>query len=71
MPGGALEREEGQQGPTSVFVGNKLDEHRGAFRLEYPMDKGYVKDSGWGAMERIWEHVYSKPNVNAKMDEHP
>jgi len=69
MPGGALEQE--QQGPSSVFVGQKLDEHRGAFILDYPMDKGHITDGGWDAMERIWEHVASKPNLNAKMDEHP
>eukprot|EP00567_Pseudictyota_dubia_P015392 CAMPEP_0197444576 /NCGR_PEP_ID=MMETSP1175-20131217/10024_1 /TAXON_ID=1003142 /ORGANISM="Triceratium dubium, Strain CCMP147" /LENGTH=403 /DNA_ID=CAMNT_0042975393 /DNA_START=65 /DNA_END=1276 /DNA_ORIENTATION=- len=69
MPGGALEQE--QQGPSSVFVGQKLEEHRGAFVVEYPMDKGHVSDGGWDSMERIWEHVYSKPNLNAKMDEHP
>ena len=53
MPGGALEQE--QQGPSSVFVGQKLDEHRGAFILDYPMDKGHITDGGWDAMERIWE----------------
>ena len=49
MPGGALESE----GP--LVVGKKLDEHRGAFVLEYPMDKGAVTDNGWDAMERLWE----------------
>ena len=54
MPGGALEA--GQElGPSSIFVGRKLDEHRGAFVLEYPMDKGAVVDNGWNAMERLWE----------------
>lgn len=53
MPGGALEAEEQQQ--QSVFVGRKLDEHRGAFVLEYPMDKGAVTDDGWDAMERLWD----------------
>jgi len=53
MPGGALEQE--QQGPSSVFVGQKLDEHRGAFILDYPMDKGHVVDGGWDSIERIWE----------------
>lgn len=67
MPGGALE----QEGPSSLYVGRKLDEHRGAFRLEYPMDKGCVSDGSWDAMERVWEHVYSKENLNAKVDEHP
>lgn len=67
MPGGALE----QEGPSSFYVGRKLDEHRGAFRLEYPMEKGCVTDGGWDAMENVWEHVYSKENLNAKVDEHP
>jgi len=67
MPGGALE----QEGSSSLYVGRKLDEHRGAFRLEYPMEKGYVTDGGWDAMERVWQHVYSKENLNAKVDEHP
>lgn len=83
MPGGALEGEE-QRGSTSgksrtkssgsvssYFVGRKLDEHRGAFLLEYPMERGRVVDGGWDAMELLWEHIYSKSNLNAKMDEHP
>ena len=55
MPGGALEAEQNLSGPSSVFVGQKLDEHRGAFLLEYPMDKGHVVDGGWDAMESLWE----------------
>ena len=70
MPGGALETEQSLSssvatGPSSVFVGKKLDEHRGAFLLEYPMDKGHILDGGWDAMEALWEvrtthnsHVY-------------
>lgn len=54
MPGGALEGEQ-DLGPSAVFVGRKLDEHRGAFVLEYPMDKGVVTESGWDSMERLWE----------------
>ena len=54
MPGGALEADQ-EHGPSSVFVGSKLDEHRGAFVLEYPMDKGAVTDGGWNAMERLWD----------------
>ena len=51
MPGGSLEQE-----PSSVFVGSKLEDHRGAFILDYPMRKGCVKDDqGWESMERIWE----------------
>lgn len=55
MPGGALEIEQSLSGPTSVFVGKKLDDHRGSFILEYPMDKGHVVDGGWDAMEALWE----------------
>ena len=68
MPGGALEDEEATGG---WFVGKKLDEHRGAFLLDYPMDKGYVVDSAenWSSMEKIWEYVYKQ--LNAKVDEHP
>lgn len=55
MPGGALEQDQEFSGPSSVFVGRKLDEHRGAFVLEYPMDKGHVVDGGWDAMESVWE----------------
>jgi len=71
MPGGALEADQDLTGPSSIFVGRKLDEHRGAFILENPMEKGYVTAGGWDAMERLWEHAYAKTNLNAKMDEHP
>lgn len=68
MPGGAMEAE---QDSRSLFVGRKLDEHRGAFLLEYPMDKGSVTDNGWDAMEALWQHIYSKQCLNAKQEEHP
>ena len=65
MPGGALEGEQqrlggksrstSSSGMTSYFVGRKLDEHRGAFLLEYPMERGRVVDGGWDAMELLWE----------------
>ena len=42
-------------GVTSYFVGRKLDEHRGAFMLEHPMERGRVVDGGWDAMELLWE----------------
>lgn len=58
MPGGALESEQELAGPSSVFCGKKLDEHRGAFLLEYPMDKGAVVDGGWDAMEKVWDVSY-------------
>lgn len=57
MPGGALETDQSSlsSGSSSMFVGQKLDEHRGSFLLEYPMDKGHVVDGGWDAMEALWE----------------
>lgn len=42
-------------GVTSYFVGRKLDEHRGAFLLEHPMERGRIVDGGWDAMELLWE----------------
>jgi len=80
MPGGALEEDitssdnhttDHNGRPGSIFVGSKLDEHRGAFVLEYPMDRGHVVPGGWDAMEKIWEHIYSRPNLDAKADDHP
>lgn len=58
MPGGALEETATSSASgkaSSSFVGSKLDEHRGAFYLEHPMDKGMVTESGWNAMETLWE----------------
>mmetsp|Transcript_3599 Transcript_3599/g.5229 ORF Transcript_3599/g.5229 Transcript_3599/m.5229 type:complete len:458 (-) Transcript_3599:143-1516(-) len=57
--------------PTSVFVGSKLEDHRGAFIVDYPMDKGCVVDGCWNHMETIWNHIYSKQNLNANPSEHP
>jgi len=72
MPGGALEQQQQQQETaSSIFVGSKLDEHRGAFLLDYPMHHGHVVRGGWNAMEHILEHVYSKAHLNAKADDHP
>jgi centractin len=91
MPGGALEQETSSSvssellssssssrrggGGGTLFLGRKLDEHRGAFLLEYPMDKGAVVDTvgSWDAMEALWDHVYtSKQCLNvAKPEEHP
>lgn len=69
MPGGALEQE--NVGPSSMFIGQKLDQHRGAFLLSHPMDKGYIQESKFDEMEKIFEHIYQKQNLNAKLDEHP
>jgi|AntRauTorckE5430_2_1112549.scaffolds.fasta_scaffold01509_3 centractin len=71
MPGGALEQENIGSSSASTFVGQKLDQHRGAFFLSHPMDKGHVQDGSFDDMEKIFEHVYSKHHLNAKTDEHP
>ncbi len=71
MPGGALEGEEQRRSGksssrsrslaaadgvvASYFVGRTLDDHRGAFLLDYPMVRGRVVDGGWEAMELLWE----------------
>ena len=55
--------------PLYSFVGSKLQEHRGAFRLTYPMEHGVVVD--WQDMEKIWNHVYSREQLNVPPEEHP
>ena len=63
MPGGALD-----QGQQEVFVGNKVEDHRGALTIQYPMEHGIVQN--WTDMERIWNYVYSKENLNVASEEH-
>ncbi len=62
MPGGALEGQD-------LFVGAKLQEHRGAFRVSYPMEHGVVVD--WADMERVWAHVYGREQLDVAAEEHP
>jgi centractin len=62
MPGGALEGQD-------LFVGAKLQEHRGAFRVSYPMEHGVVVD--WADMERVWAHVYARDQLDVAAEEHP
>jgi len=61
IPGGALDGGE-------IFVGSKVDEHRGALLLSYPMEHGIVNN--WSDMERLWTHVYAKENLNVRPEEH-
>lgn len=61
MPGGALEG-------SDVFIGPKVEEHRGALKLSYPMEHGTVQN--WADMEKIWSHVYSRENLNVVSEEH-
>lgn len=62
MPGGALEGQD-------LFVGAKLQEHRGAFRVSYPMEHGVVAD--WADMERVWAHVYAREQLDVASEDHP
>jgi centractin len=63
MPGGALE------GVESGVVGSKVEEHRGLFKIQYAMEHGVV--TNWAEMEKVWEHVYSRENLNIASEEHP
>lgn len=62
MPGGAYEG-------SDVFVGNKVQHHRGLFKIQYAMEHGVVTD--WTSMHRVWQHIYSKDMVNVASEDHP
>jgi actin-related protein len=49
-------------------VGSKAEAHRGALKLNYPIDHGVV--TNWADMERLWAHVYAKDNLNCPSEEH-
>lgn len=48
---------------TLVFA----QEHRGLLSIRYPMEHGIVKD--WNDMERIWQYVYSKDQLQTFSEE--
>ena len=52
-----------------VFVSPICDdqEHRGLLSVRYPMEHGIVKD--WNDMERIWQYVYSKEQLQTFSEE--
>lgn len=54
---------------TDIFFGSLAEEYRGLLNLRYPMEHGIVKD--WNDMEKIWQHVYSKNQLNSNSEEHP
>jgi centractin len=62
MPGGALD------GAEDCFIGAKAEEHRGALKLSYPIENGIVNN--WSDMEKIWQYVYHKDNLNVASEEH-
>lgn len=61
MPGGALEG-------GDVFIGSKVEEHRGALKLSYPIENGIVQN--WSDMEKIWSYVYHRDNLNVLSEDH-
>ncbi|CAN7977277.1 unnamed protein product, partial [Ixodes persulcatus] len=44
-------------------------EHRGLLSIRYPMEHGIVTD--WNDMERIWQYIYSKEQLQTFAEEHP
>ena len=51
----------------SIFLGAVAEEHRGLLNIRYPMEHGIVHD--WNDMEKIWQHVYSKHQLNSNSEE--
>lgn len=54
---------------ADLFVGRKMQEHRGLLRISYPMENGIVKQ--WEDMERVWNHVYSRDCLGINSEDHP
>ncbi|VDM92585.1 unnamed protein product [Litomosoides sigmodontis] len=52
-----------------LFVGPKAQEYRGLLALKYPMEHGIVTD--WNDMERVWQYIYSKDQLQIFPEEHP
>ncbi|XP_071948528.1 alpha-centractin [Antedon mediterranea] len=52
-----------------LFIGPKAEEHRGLLSINYPMEHGIVTD--WNDMERIWQYIYSKDQLQTFSEEHP
>lgn len=61
MPGGALEG-------SDVFIGSKVDDHRGCLKLSYPIETGVVQN--WSDMEKVWAFVYSREGLNVVSEDH-
>lgn len=41
-----------------VFIGPPAADHKGLFKINYPLEHGIVTD--WDDMERIWQYVYNE-----------
>ncbi|VDO27261.1 unnamed protein product [Brugia timori] len=52
-----------------LFIGPKAQEYRGLLSLKYPMEHGIVTD--WNDMERVWQYIYSKDQLQIFPEEHP
>uniref|UniRef100_H2Y6D4 Uncharacterized protein n=1 Tax=Ciona savignyi TaxID=51511 RepID=H2Y6D4_CIOSA len=52
-----------------IFIGPKAQDHRGLLNIRYPMEHGIITD--WNDMERIWQYVYSKNELQTFPEEHP
>lgn len=50
-----------------MFIGPKAEEHRGLLAIKYPMEHGIVTD--WNDMERIWQYIYSKDQLQTFSEE--
>ncbi|CAF1014424.1 unnamed protein product [Brachionus calyciflorus] len=54
---------------TDLFIGSLAEEYRGLLNINYPMEHGIVNN--WNDMEKIWQHLYSKNQLNSNSEEHP
>ncbi|KAJ8365281.1 hypothetical protein SKAU_G00141120 [Synaphobranchus kaupii] len=54
---------------SSFLTDSKQQEHRGLLTLHYPMEHGVVRDCN--DMERIWQYVYSKDQLQTFSEEVP
>lgn len=54
---------------NTVSKGRRAEEHRGLLTIRYPMEHGIVND--WNEMERIWQYIYSKEQLQTFPEEHP
>ena len=52
-----------------LFAGPKAEEYRGLLSIRYPMEHGIVTD--WNDMEKIWQYLYSKDQLQSYPEEHP
>lgn len=54
---------------ADILFGKLAEEYRGLLNIVYPMEHGIVNN--WNDMEKIWQHLYSKSQLNSNSEEHP